>query len=153
MTMNTDDRMFGEMFGQGSQEHRTPIAQANAELSKEASTQSDVVIVGGRLFAYACLIAVPAVILVLIAFGLPRGAGALLGGVLAAWIVSLLIADHCPQAAEVRSARPARDAEGGRLMARRAREIAQATDQAQRLEHGRTRPDPHTKATDFCGSR
>jgi hypothetical protein len=47
---------------------------AQAELLEEATTRyRDVVIVGGRLFAYACLIAVPAVTLVLMRSGCRAG--------------------------------------------------------------------------------
>jgi hypothetical protein len=89
----------------------------------------------------------------LIAFGLPRGAGALLGGVLAAWVVSQLIGDPGPQAAEVRSARDARDTAGEALMARRARSSpAVVTACTHRLEQY-ARQDPHQSGTDSRGTR
>ena len=147
MTLMTDNRTPGEAVAAGSQEHQ-----------HRHTGQSDVSLVGGRLFAYACLFAVPAVVLVLIAFGLPRGAGALLGGVLAAGVVSQLIADPGPQAAEVRSARPReghsrRSSHGSTRAGDRASRSSPAVVTActHRLERS-ARQDPHKSGTDSCGT-
>ena len=98
MFTNADDRTVGEMFAELSRETRTLIQQevqlAKTELSEKATKMAKGagMIVGGGLIAYGGLLAVVAsIVLVLIAFGLPPWAGALLGGVLAAGIGYLLV--------------------------------------------------------------
>jgi membrane protein len=98
MAMKTDEQTLGEMFAELSRETRTLIQQevqlAKTELSEKASIVGKAagLVAGGGLIAYGGLLAViAAVVLVLIAFGLPPWAGALLGGVLAAAIGYLLI--------------------------------------------------------------
>jgi Putative Actinobacterial Holin-X, holin superfamily III len=98
MAINTDDRSLGQMFAELSRETRTLIQQeiqlAKTELTENASKmgRSAALIVGGGLVAYGGLLAiVAAVVLVLIALGLPAWAGALLGGMFVAGTGYLLI--------------------------------------------------------------
>jgi hypothetical protein len=91
MAIRTDDRSLGEMFADLSRETRTLIQQelqlARTELTDKASRMSRgaAFVVGGGLLAYGGLLAlVAAVVLVLIAAGLPPWAGALLGGLIVA---------------------------------------------------------------------
>jgi hypothetical protein len=91
MATSTHDRSLGEMFADLSRDTRTLIQQelqlAKTELREKASRMSKGVafVVGGGLLAYGGLLAiVAAVVLVLIAFGLPPWAGALVGGVVVA---------------------------------------------------------------------
>jgi hypothetical protein len=98
MPTNADDRTVGQMFAELSRETRTLIQQevqlAKTELSEKATklAKGAGMIVGGSLIAYGGLLAVlAAIVLALIAFGLPPWIGALLGGGLAAGIGYLLI--------------------------------------------------------------
>ena len=98
MSTNADDRTVGQMFAELSRETRTLIQQevllAKTELSEKATkmAQGAGMIVGGSLIAYGGLLAVlAAIVLVLIAFGLPPWISALLGGGLAASIGYLLV--------------------------------------------------------------
>jgi hypothetical protein len=91
MAITTNDRSLGQMFADLSQEARTLIHQeiqlAKTELTEKASTMARgaAFVVGGGLLAYGGLLAiVAAVVLGLIAMGLPAWAGALLGGVVVA---------------------------------------------------------------------
>ena len=77
----TDDRSLGQMFAELSRETRTLIQQeiqlAKTELTEKASrmTKGAALIVGGGLLAYGGLLAVvAAIVLVLIAAGLPAWA-------------------------------------------------------------------------------
>jgi hypothetical protein len=86
------------MFAELSRETRTLIQQevqlAKTELSEKATKMATGagMIVGGSLIAYGGLLAVlAAIVLALIAFGLPPWIGALLGGGLAAGTGYLLI--------------------------------------------------------------
>ena len=98
MALTTDDRSLGQMFADLSQEARTLIHQelqlAKTELTEKASTMARgaAFVVGGGLLAYGGLLAiVAAIVLVLIALGLPAWAGALLGGVVVAGTGYVLI--------------------------------------------------------------
>jgi hypothetical protein len=98
MAMTTDERSLGQMFADLSRETRTLIQQelqlAKTELTAKASrmARGAAFIVGGGLLAYGGLLAmVAAVVLALIALGLPAWAGALLGGVVVAGAGYLLI--------------------------------------------------------------
>jgi uncharacterized membrane protein YqjE len=98
MAITTDDRSLGQMFADLSQEARTLIHQelqlAKVELTEKASTMARgaAFVVGGGLLAYGGLLAiVAAIVLVLIALGLPAWAGALLGGVVVAGTGYVLI--------------------------------------------------------------
>jgi Putative Actinobacterial Holin-X, holin superfamily III len=98
MAITTDDRSLGQMFADLSQEARTLIHQelqlAKIELTEKASTMARgaAFVVGGGLLAYGGLLAiVAAIVLVLIALGLPAWAGALLGGVVVAGTGYVLI--------------------------------------------------------------
>jgi membrane protein len=98
MSTNTDARTLGEMFAELSRETRTLVQQelelAKTELTEKASAMGKgaAFIVGGGLIAYAGLLAiVAALVLILIAMGLPPWAAALVGGLLAAGIGYLLI--------------------------------------------------------------
>ena len=98
MAITTDDRSLGQMFADLSQEARTLIHQelqlAKTELTEKASTMARgaAFVVGGGLLAYGGLLAiVAAIVLVLIALGLPAWAGALLGGVVVAGTGYVLI--------------------------------------------------------------
>lgn len=98
MAITTDDRSLGQMFADLSQEARTLIHQelqlAKIELTEKASTMARgaAFVVGGGLLAYGGLLAiVAAIVLVLIALGLPAWAGALLGGVAVAGTGYVLI--------------------------------------------------------------
>ncbi len=86
------------MFADLSQEARTLIHQelqlAKTELTEKASTMARgaAFVVGGGLLAYGGLLAiVAAIVLGLIALGLPAWAGALLGGVVVAGTGYVLI--------------------------------------------------------------
>jgi hypothetical protein len=96
--MNNDDRTLGELFAELSREARTLVHQevqlAKTELTEKASAMGKGagLIVAGALIAYGGLLAIiAAVVLGLIALGLPAWAGALLGGVLIAGAGYLLI--------------------------------------------------------------
>jgi hypothetical protein len=98
MGTNKDERTLGEMFAELSRETRTLVQQelqlAKAELTEKASNMGKGVafIVGGGLIAYAGLLAiVAALVLILIAIGLPPWAAACLGGLLVAGIGYLLV--------------------------------------------------------------
>jgi hypothetical protein len=98
MPTNADDRTVGQMFAELSRETRTLIQQevqlAKTELSEKAAkvAKGAGMVVAGSLIAYGGLLAVlAAIVLVLIAFGLPPWTGALLGGGLAAGIGYLLV--------------------------------------------------------------
>ena len=96
--MNTDPRSLGEMFADLSRETRTLIQQeiqlARTELAQNVSrmTGSVAMIVAGGLIAYGGLLAiVAAIVLALIAVGLPPWAAALVGGVVSAGIGYALV--------------------------------------------------------------
>jgi hypothetical protein len=98
MAISSDDRSLGQMFADLSRETRTLIQQeiqlAKTELTEKASSMAKAValIVGGGLLAYGGLLAiVAAIVLVLIAIGLPAWAGALLAGIVVAGAGYLLI--------------------------------------------------------------
>ena len=98
MASSNDERSLGQMFAELSRETRTliqyEIQLAKTELTEKASRMSKAAafIVGGGLLAYGGLLAlVGAVVLVLIAFGLPPWAGALLGGIVVAGAGYLII--------------------------------------------------------------
>ena len=98
MANTTDGRSLGQMFADLSRETRTLVQQeiqlAKTELAEKASRMGKgaALIVGGGLLAYGGLLAiVAAVVLVLITFGLPAWAGALLGGIVIAGAGYLLI--------------------------------------------------------------
>ena len=98
MGTNKDERTLGEMFADLSRETRTLVQQelqlVKTELTEKASKMGKgaAFIVGGGLIAYAGLLAiVAALLLILMAIGLPPWASALLGGVLVAGIGYLLI--------------------------------------------------------------
>ena len=98
MVTNKDERTVGEMFADLSRETRTLVQQelqlAKTELTEKAFKMGKgaALIVGGGLIAYAGLLAiVAALVLILIAFGLPPWAAASLGGLLVAGIGYLLI--------------------------------------------------------------
>jgi hypothetical protein len=98
MAVTTDDRSLGQMFADLSREARTLIQQeiqlAKTELTEKASrmTKGAAFLVGGGLLAYGGLLAiVAAVVLALIAIGLPAWAAALLGGIVVAGCGYLLI--------------------------------------------------------------
>jgi hypothetical protein len=98
MAATPDDRSLGQMFADLSRETRTLIQQeiqlAKTELTEKASrmTKGATFIVGGGLLAYGGLLAiVAAVVLVLIALGLPAWAGSLVGGIVVAGAGYLLI--------------------------------------------------------------
>jgi hypothetical protein len=98
MGTNTDERTLGEMFAQLSRETRTLVQQelelAKAEITEKATAMGKgaALIVGGGLIAYAGLLAiVAALVLVLIAIGLPPWVATFVGGLLVAGIGYLLI--------------------------------------------------------------
>jgi hypothetical protein len=98
MATNTDHRSLGQLFADLSRDTRTLIQQeiqlAKTELSEKAARMGKgaALIVGGGLLAYGGVLAmIAAVVLALIAFGLPAWASALLGGVLVAVVGYLLI--------------------------------------------------------------
>ena len=98
MGTNKDERTLGEMFAELSRETRTLVQQelqlAKTELTEKASKMGKgaAFIAGGGLIAYAGLLAiVAALVLILMAIGLPAWAAAFLGGVLVAGIGYLLI--------------------------------------------------------------
>ena len=91
MAVTRDERTLGEMFAELSQEARVLFQQeiqlARTELTEKASRmgRGAAFIVGGGLIAYGGLLAIiAAVVLVLIAIGLPPWAAALAGGVIMA---------------------------------------------------------------------
>jgi hypothetical protein len=93
-----DERTLGEMFAELSRETRTLFQQelqlAKTELTEKASRMAKGAgfIVGGGLIAYGGLLAiVAAMVLVLMAIGLPAWAAALVGGVLVLGIGYVLI--------------------------------------------------------------
>jgi membrane protein len=93
-----NERTLGELFADLSRDTRTLIQDevrlAKTELSEQASAmgRGAGVAVGGGLIAYGGLLAViAAVVLALIAVGLPPWAGALLGGIVAAGAGYLLV--------------------------------------------------------------
>jgi Putative Actinobacterial Holin-X, holin superfamily III len=98
MASTKDERSLGEMFAELSRETRTLVQQelqlAKTELTEKASKMGKGVglLVGGGLIAYGGLLAIiAAMVLLLIAIGLPPWAAALVGGVLVAGIGYLLI--------------------------------------------------------------
>jgi uncharacterized membrane protein YqjE len=98
MATTKDERTLGEMFAELSRETRTLVQQefqlAKTELTEKASQMGKGagLIVGGGLIAYGGLLAIiAAMVLILIAIGLPPWAAALAGGVLVAGIGYLLI--------------------------------------------------------------
>jgi Putative Actinobacterial Holin-X, holin superfamily III len=98
MGSSNDDRSLGQMFADLSRETRTLLQQeiqlARTELTEKASRMSKgaAFVVGGGLLAYGGLLAiVGAVVLGLIAFGLPPWASALFAGVVVAGVGYLLI--------------------------------------------------------------
>ena len=98
MASTTDERTLGEMFAELSRETRTLVQQelqlAKTELTEKASQMGKGagLIVGGGLIAYGGLLAmIAAMVLILIAVGLPPWAAALAEGVLVAGIGYLLI--------------------------------------------------------------
>ena len=98
MATTKDERTLGEMFAELSRETRTLVQQelqlAKTELTEKASKMGKGagLIVGGGLIAYGGLLAIiAAMVLILIAIGLPPWAAALVGGVLVAGIGYLLI--------------------------------------------------------------
>jgi hypothetical protein len=98
MAISADDRPLGQMFADLSREARTLIQQeiqlARTEMTEKASRMAKgaAFIVGGGLLAYAGLLAiVAAVVLGLVAFGLPAWAGALIGGIVVAAVGYVLI--------------------------------------------------------------
>jgi len=91
MAITTGDRTLGEMFADLSRETRTLVQQeiqlAKTELTEKASKlgKGAGLMVGGGLIAYGGVLAmVAAVVLALIAIGLPPWAAALASGVLMA---------------------------------------------------------------------
>jgi hypothetical protein len=93
-----DERTLGEMFAELSRETRTLVQQelrlAKTELGEKASRMGKGagLIVGGGLIAYGGLLAmIAAMVLIMIALGVPPWAAALVGGVIAAGIGYLLI--------------------------------------------------------------
>jgi hypothetical protein len=98
MATTKDERTLGEMFAELSRETRTLVQQelqlAKTELTEKASKMGKAagLIVGGGLIAYGGVLAIiAAMVLILIAIGLPPWAAALVGGVLVAGIGYLLI--------------------------------------------------------------
>ena len=98
MATTKDDRTLGEMFAELSRETRTLVQQelqlAKTELTEKASKlgKGAGLIVGGGLIAYGGLLAIiAAMVLIMIALGVPPWAAALVGGVIAAGIGYLLI--------------------------------------------------------------
>jgi hypothetical protein len=98
MAISTDDRSLGQMFAELSRETRTLIQQevqlAKTELTEKAGRMAKgaAFVVGGGLLAYGGLLAIiAAIVLVLIAVGLPAWAGALLGGIVVIGAGYLLI--------------------------------------------------------------
>jgi hypothetical protein len=98
MATHKDEQTLGEMFAELSRETRTLIQQelqlAKTELSEKGTKMGKGagMIVGGGLIAYGGLLAIiAAIVLILIAFGLPAWAGALLGGGLAVGIGYMLV--------------------------------------------------------------
>ena len=91
MGTNKDERTLGEMFAELSSETRTLVQQelqlAKTELTEKASKMGNAAafIVGGGVIAYAGMLAiVAALVLILIAIGLPPWAAAILAGLLVA---------------------------------------------------------------------
>ena len=98
MATTKDERTLGEMFAELSRETRTLVQQelqlAKTELTEKAAQMGKGagLLVGGGLIAYGGLLAIiAALVLILIAIGLPPWAAALVGGVLVAGIGYLLI--------------------------------------------------------------
>ena len=98
MATTKDERTLGEMFAELSRETRTLVHQelqlATTELTEKASKlrKGAGLIVGGGLIAYGGLLAIiAAMVLIMIALGVPPWAAALVGGVIAAGIGYLLI--------------------------------------------------------------
>jgi hypothetical protein len=98
MITNKDERTLGELFADLSRETRSLVRQelqlARTELTEKAAKlgKGAALMAAGGLIAYGGLLAIiAAVILVLIAIGLPPWAAALAGGVLVAGLGYLLI--------------------------------------------------------------
>ena len=98
MATTKDESTLGEMFAELSRETRTLVQQelqlAKTELTEKASQMGKGagLIVGGGLIAYGGLLAmIAAMVLIMIALGVPPWAAALVGGVIAAGIGYLLI--------------------------------------------------------------
>jgi membrane protein len=98
MTTDRDDRTLGEMFAELSREFRTLVQQeirlAKTELTEKTSkiVKSAALVVVGGLVAYGGLLAiVAAVVLGLVALGVPGALSALLGGVVVAAVGYLLV--------------------------------------------------------------
>ena len=87
MATTKDERTLGEMFAELSRETRTLVQQelqlAKTELTEKASKlgKGAGLIVGGGLIAYGGLLAIiAAMVLIMIALGVPPWAAALVGG-------------------------------------------------------------------------
>ena len=98
MAVTNDNRTLGEMFAELSREIRTLVHQeiqlARTELTEKVSLLGKGVgfVIGGGLVAYGGLLAIiAAIVLALIAMGLPAWAAALLGGALVTGAGYLLI--------------------------------------------------------------
>ena len=98
METSKDERSLGKLFAELSRETRTLVQQelhlAKTELTEKVSKigKGAGLIVGGGLIAYSGLLAiVAALVLILVAIGLPPWAAAALGGVLVAGVGYLLV--------------------------------------------------------------
>lgn len=98
MAQEKNERSLGELFADLSRDTRTLIQEevrlAKTELSEQASAmgRGAGVAVGGGLVAYGGLLAlIAAMVLALIAAGLPPWAGALAGGIAAAGAGYLMV--------------------------------------------------------------
>jgi hypothetical protein len=98
MKTDKDERTLGELFADLSRETRALVRQelqlARTELTEKASRlgKGTGLIVAGGLIAYGGLLAtIAAMVLILIAIGLPPWAAALAGGVLVAGVGYLLV--------------------------------------------------------------
>jgi hypothetical protein len=91
VTTNKDDRTFGELFAELSRESRT-LVQQQIQLAKSEVTEKTTqlgkrvgLIVGGGFVAYGGLLAImAAVVLALIALGVPVWVGVVAGGIVVA---------------------------------------------------------------------
>ena len=103
MRTNKDERTLGELFADLSRDTRTLVRQelqlARTELTEKAFKigKGAGLMVGGGLIAYGGLLAIiAAMVLILIAIGLPPWAASLAGGVLVAGIGYLLVRSGSP---------------------------------------------------------